>query len=207
MCKSTHNVAESIFYEFTLNNNRKFLVGCIYRHHSPLKTFVDEFLTVILSKISKEKNKICAIMGDFNADLLKIDTNEDTNYFYNILTSQSFRPLILQPTRVTSKSATLIDNIFINDMALHSTGGNITSSISDHFAQFCALDIYHKNNNHNLNKKGRSYKNFNSDEFKNELLKINWIDIFKNKSCDEQISTFLGVINRVFWTNWHLSVH
>ena len=34
---------------------------------------------------------------------------------------------------------TLIDNIFINDMTCHSFGGNLTSSISDHFLQFTGL--------------------------------------------------------------------
>ena len=134
---------------------------------------------------------------DFNADLLKIDSHEDSNYFYNVLTSQSFRPLILQPTRVTATApATLIDNIFINDMAVSSTGGNITTTISDHFSQFSALNLKPKNIA-SQDRRGRSYRNFNHDEFDKELLNINWELLFHNKNCDEKILIFLDKINRL----------
>ena len=118
------------------------MIGCIYRHHSSLKLFVDDFLAKTLAGIGNTKT--CVLMGDFNADLLKIDSHNDSNYFYNVLTAQNFRPLILQPSRVTSSSATLIDNIFVNNMAVSSIGGNITSTISDHFSQFSSLNIHPK---------------------------------------------------------------
>ena len=88
--------------------------------------------------------KTCS-WGDFNVDLLKIDQHEESNLFYNVLTANGFRPLILQPSRVQRTSATLIDNIFINDMAAKSKGGNLVCSISDHFLQFSSLDIFPKN--------------------------------------------------------------
>ena len=56
-------------------------------------------------------------MGDFNIDLAKYSSHAQTSEFYDLLSSHGYRPLILQPTRVTSTSATLIDNIFINDMS------------------------------------------------------------------------------------------
>ena len=124
LSKSVNNIGESIFYDVSIAKNKKVLVGCIYRHHSSLKSFVDDFFIKILSDIGKST---CVLLGDFNADLLKIDSHEDSNYFYNALTSMSFRPLILQPTRVTATSATLIDNIFINNMSISSYDGNITT--------------------------------------------------------------------------------
>ena len=75
-------------------------------------------------------------MGDFNIDLLKYDSENTSSDFYDLFSSYGYRPLIMQPTRVTSHSATLIDNIFINDLEMWSVGGNITASISDHFPQF-----------------------------------------------------------------------
>ena len=62
-----------------------------------------------LQKISDE-NKQCVLMGDFNIDLLKYESNNDSNSFYNILSSNFFTPYVLQPTRLHSK--TLIDNLF-----------------------------------------------------------------------------------------------
>ena len=81
-------------------------------------------------------------MGYFNnIDLVKYETDTHIGDFYDLLCLFCFRPLILQPTRVTSKAATLIDKIFINDMKCHSFGGNLTSSISDHFLQFSITNI------------------------------------------------------------------
>ena len=105
-------------------------------------TFVDKYLKNTLDNVSKQPNKICVFMGDFNVDLIKYASDSNIEEFYNLLSFHSFRPLILQPTRVTSKSATLIDNIFINDISCHSFGGNLTSSISDHYFQFSQTDIF-----------------------------------------------------------------
>ena len=87
---------------------------------------------------------MCALLGDFNVDLLKCDDDTNTGIFFDLLSSYGYRPLILQPTRVTSDSATIIDNIYINDIEARSSGGNITTSISDHFPQFCTLNILKK---------------------------------------------------------------
>ena len=51
-------------------------------------------------------------MGDFNIDLLKFESHSATDGFLNTLGSNFFQPYILQPTRITDHSATLIDNIF-----------------------------------------------------------------------------------------------
>ena len=52
--------------------------------------------------------------------------------------------LILQPTRVTKKSKTLIDNIFFNSLEFVTISGNITHSISDHLIQFVILEDFIK---------------------------------------------------------------
>ena len=54
--------------------------------------------------------------GDFNFDLLQIDTDNFTQYFFNLLCSYGLLPHILQPTRVTENTATVIDNIFNNNI-------------------------------------------------------------------------------------------
>ena len=97
-------------------------------------------------------------MGDFNVDLIKYASNTNTGYFYDLLCSYSFRPLILQPTRVTSNTATLIDNIFINDMACHSDGGNISGPGGP--------------GNKRSSKIARNFKTFNKREFGEEMSNI-----------------------------------
>ena len=48
-------------------------------------------------------------------------------------------PLVSLPTRITSKSATLIDNIFTNDLLRNASSGIIFTSISEHLPNFALL--------------------------------------------------------------------
>ena len=60
------------------------------------------------------QNKQCFLMGDFNVDLLKCKEDLFCQDFFDTLLSFSFIPLITRPTRLSSHSSTLIDNIFSN---------------------------------------------------------------------------------------------
>ena len=77
-----------------------------------------DYLNSTAEKIHREK-KNCAILGDFNIDLLKYDSHQITDDFINTLGTLFFQPYILQPTRITDHSATLIDNIFFNSIDQH----------------------------------------------------------------------------------------
>ena len=126
LCKdlsfSEKSVAESIFVEIDCLKQKNIIVGCIYRHPSELTKFNSCFLPKILAGLAKKKNKFKFICGDFNANLLNGVDHSVTEEFYETLSCHSFQPLILQPTRVTSHSATLIDNIFFNDLTVNSEG-------------------------------------------------------------------------------------
>ena len=95
-------------------------------------------------------------------NLLNFEKDAATADFFNNLSSALFQPLILQPTRVTSHSKTLLDNIFINKLEYKCTSGNITTSISDHFPQFTHIERL--TDFTKLKKKKiwkRDYRNFN----------------------------------------------
>ena len=127
------NIMESTFAEIITPNKKNIVIGVIYRPpNSKFNSFENE-INQILSKIDKE-NKICYLMGDFNIDLLKSESCDFAGKFFEQLITSSFIPLILKPTRITQHAATLIDNIFTNDLeALESSSnGIIFSDISDH---------------------------------------------------------------------------
>ena len=46
----------------------------------------------------KQRGIYIYICGDFNFDLLKVDSDHITQHFYNLLCSYGFLPHILQPT-------------------------------------------------------------------------------------------------------------
>ena len=64
-----------------------------------------------MEKLSFE-NKELYLLGDFNIDLLKTDDDDNIDEYYNIISSN-----ITLPTRITSTSRTLIDNVFSNNLA------------------------------------------------------------------------------------------
>ena len=57
--------------------------------------------TPLLEKSNEDK--LCFLMGDFNIDLMKMNSKFDNSQFYNTIATYFFSLLILQPTRVTGK--------------------------------------------------------------------------------------------------------
>ena len=62
---------------------------------------------------------------------IHINTKDHYNTFYNNLTAAGYLPRISLPTRVTSHSATLIDNIFSTEL-YNNDSAVIVNHISDH---------------------------------------------------------------------------
>ena len=115
-------------------------------------------------------------MDDFNIDLLKRDTNNDSNLFLNNLPSIFFTPYVLPPNRLRSKS--LIDNIFVNSLEYTSYSGNILIEISDHLIQFLILEGFIKEKSiPEINMVKRDYRNFNENEFQGAIHNLDWESI------------------------------
>ena len=89
--------------------------------------------------IERKKNGIP--LGDFNADLLKYDHDDEVADFLDAMYSKLLLPNISSPTRITSTSATLIDNIFTNNYDNTFTSGNLVTTLSDHLAQILIVPI------------------------------------------------------------------
>ena len=203
--KSLTDLSESIFTEIKRKGQRNLLVGYIYRHHSPITTFLNEYFSNTLDKLSKQTNKMCVLRCDFNVDLAKYCSHIETDEFYDLISTHGSRPLILQPTRVTSTSATLIDNIFVNDLSSNSFGGDLTSSISDHYFQFSQIDIFPYKEHKNTAKYGRNYRNFNKREFSEELVKIDWSDAIDNGTNGIERNLLLQILDKLLDGNGSIS--
>ena len=154
---------ESVFIEIIQKDSKNNVVGCIYRHPCMQQCeFIDEYLKPLSEKLISE-NKEVILLGDFNIDLLKCDSNKNVSDFLDIIYSTNFLPNITSPTRLTSHSQTLIDNIFssvINDDCI---AGNLISPISDHHTQFLIIPNYTTQNS----KKDTYKRNFKHSVLKN----------------------------------------
>ena len=70
---------------------------------------------------------------------LQLEAKPEIENYFNVMTNQNFTPLITYPTRITSKSKTLIDNIFFNEFSSDVVSGNLTVGLSDHIPQFALI--------------------------------------------------------------------
>ena len=191
---------ESTIVEILFENKQSIICGCIYKHpHMSVNEFNDNYLLPLLDKISN-LNKKCLLVGDFNIDLLKSHSKDSFGNFYNNLTSYFFLPFILQPTRVTEHSKTLIDNIFFNSLEYNSCSGNITVQISDHLFQFLILKDFKKADpNVKCNLYKHDYSFFNKDELQCDLLQINWQNFIttRNRSFNENFYEFFKTLESI----------
>ena len=110
--------------------------------------------------------------------------------------SYSYLPFTNTPTRVTSHSKTLIDNIFCNKPMLNITAGNISSVILDQLIQFLIEPLSTNAKLEQTCKLQRCYKNFEKTKCKNDLHKINWKEHCSNPDSNVTLEHFLQVINK-----------
>ena len=107
---------KSTFIESIFPNKKNMICGCIYKHPSmKISRFNSEYLMPLLTNIQKEE-KICTLLGDFNVNLLNDETNTNISEFFDNMSPHFYVSSILQPTRLTKNSKTLIENIFLNSI-------------------------------------------------------------------------------------------
>ena len=188
--KTSYEAFQAIWIEISFVNHKNIVCGIIYRQHNSPEYFQSYFEEVIEKMVSDDKTVY--IMGDFNIDLLKCETSQISQDFLLSLQSCYLIPTVDKPTRVYRASATLIDNIFVNNSDKLLASGNIISDISDHFSQFCITTSPRDKKQQIKSVKMRDYSNFPADSFAKDLLEVDWDRMIANgANCpDKLFSTF-----------------
>ena len=137
-------------------------------------------------------------MGDFNINLLNVNQHTATNEFLENMYSLHFLPLITKPTRVQSNSATLIDNIFSNQLN-NIISGVLYTDISDHYPIFVIIENNHIKSkiDQNIFYK-RDYSPKNIDKFKDMVNKVQWTEILKQTECNQAFSLFYKKFSELY---------
>ena len=102
-------------------NSKKYLINNIYRLPNEIvqdvNIFTNEYSTYM--SLIKNRKRSSFICGDFNINLLLLDTKQHYNNFYDCVTEKRLFPTNSSIyTRIQNKSYTLIDNIFTNDIEI-----------------------------------------------------------------------------------------
>ena len=197
------NELESTFIEIVNPRKSNITVGVIYRHpFMDLADFNCNYLNKLLENTSKEQKSIF-LLGGFNVNLLNYNEHNQTNEFLDSLASKSFIPLILQSTRITSHSNTLIDNIFSNVNDPDIISGNLTATIPDHLPQFSIMPNLFGNilgNKSNIYE--RDWSKFDRENFILDYLSVEWEDLLNidKPNADKSTKKFLDKINMLLDT-------
>jgi len=122
-----------------METQKNIIVCCIYRTPGSSLDIFNEFVGNMFNSNGNKTNIVC---GEFNVDLLNPGGHKKTTEFINAFYNRSLFPVIAKPTRITTVSATLIDNIFSNDVG-KIDGGILITDISDHLPVFaCFQNVF-----------------------------------------------------------------
>lgn len=151
---------------------------------------------------SRTNQKVIFICGDFNIDLLNPTKHKMTDEFINTMYSMSLYPKITRPSRITPHCATLIDNIFTNDIDIDTVGGLLINDISDHLPVFT---VYDNNYKRNQPEEKQKYSRVRTEEtmnaLKNDLLPQNWEIVYKEIDVETAYNTFLRLFTTLYDKN------
>ena len=141
--------------------------------------------------------KTIFVCGDLNIDLLKHESHNSTRNFLDMMYSLGLYPLIDKATRITDTSATLIDNIFTNELHHNLTSGILFNDISDHLPIFalCEFNVTRRIVN------GFQYiRTVNEDTFaslSSELGQQSWENVVNTNDANQVYDTFLNTFTTI----------
>ena len=134
---------------------------------------------------------------------MNYNEHNQTNEFLDSLASNSFIPLILQPTRITSHSNTLIDNVFSNAIDSDIISGNLTATISDHLPQFAIIpNMFGNITGNKSNIYERDWSKFDHENFILDYFSVDLEGLLKIKELNADNSTkiYLDQLNMLLDT-------
>ena len=196
----------SVFIEIfktSSNTKRNIVCGCVYRPPSMSLVKFNELLSHMFGKLHSE-NKYIYIMGDFNVNTLPhIRGSLSVQEFKNIFAANYCFPLINKPTRLTSTSSSLIDNIYSTMPALANgcDSGILEISISDHYGIF-TVDKNTTILEEKTETKKRSFCNKNIVKFCQALRRESWDSVYSCDDAQVAYSRFKRAIDMHFTSNF-----
>ena len=131
---------ENMWIEVKISNG-SIVIGVIYRHPTTLAHDYECFTTNlcdIFAELHASNTPFYAV-GDYNIDLMQINSNQNIRKYVNEILSTSTKCVIDLPTRVIDHSKTLLDHIYVNDPKYPYTNGVFVCDLSDHMATFVCI--------------------------------------------------------------------
>ena len=195
------DICESLVIEIdksVFGKKHNSLIGVFYRPpDTNLKDF-NSFTDKLLQKIKSEKKGIY-FSGDYNISLLNLDQHSDTQEHIDIMLSNSLIPTITKPTRVTPKTCSLIDNIFVNNFTdgSNSVSGILYCDVSDHFPVF-HIDYSESVVLPRKTFTRRVYSQENITKFFSMLSDKSWYDVMSSNDAQTSYTKFHEELREIY---------
>ena len=177
---------QALWLEVIVPKKKNIFCCILYRQHNN----PDRFLKYIDNKLEfyTSKGNPVFVLTDSNIYLLQTNSCNYAHEFLLSLQSCSMLPTIDKPTRIYSDSATLIDNIFVNNFNDLVLSGNVITDLSDHFSQFCIMHSTLTKNRLHCSKI-RDYSRYDEALFNNDISQIDWQALLAQASNDPMQQT------------------
>ena len=188
------NTIELCLVKIKLEHNQKnIVVSSLYR---PPNTSCIEFVSEYENLVNhlKQADTHLILGMDHNNDLLKASVHNSTQHFLEVNLDNGLYPCINKPTHLTSTSATLIDNIFIDCKLLgrHSSRIKI-DDISDHLPTVLILDHLVPKTNETIKIQCRDMRDCTFNKINSELSGITWETVI-TENVNESFNEFHDVL-------------
>lgn len=164
-------ICECSVCEFEVGN-QNIIILCVYTPGGMVTAFL-ECLEKILSTLASYTGHIF-LVGDFNIHMHENDRNVDKEALLSLLASYNLFSLVVDYTRVTNTSKSLIDNIFTNLNKDYEVKV-IHNSISDHAAQ--SVSFLSEDRDEFVFK--RIFNASNIDDFRRRLGQEDWSKMYE----------------------------
>ena len=192
-CCLSVSFIESLFLEIVVNS-RKILLVTLYRPPDGSTILFTEKVEELLGMVNVRSYDEVMICGDFNYDLLNSDADPRVRSFLDVMNLYMCVPLISKPTRVTDRSATLLDNIFSNNPT-RSKSGIILSPLSDHYPVFYIIqNCMHDYESGNVNVKYRLINDSTMEHLNIALQNHDFSELLNSEDVNVSFSEFYAVL-------------
>ena len=195
-CVSKDGTIESIAIELELPDGKKLAIACIYK--APIAS-IEQLLKHLESFNALTKNyRDVYICGDINIDISNSDENPLANRYLNFMLENNYWPLITRATRITAKTASIIDHIFTKSTDRHESR-IIVTDVSDHLPVCITNQSSYKNNlstSHNY-VYANDYSAKNHAKLQSRLQAFNWNYVYDSTSVNQMADRLCTVVQRV----------
>ena len=175
--------SESINVKISFSRRKSLSIVLLYRPpssnlHNFLHSF-EQFLSY------SDPNSPVVIAGDFNIDIFNTPLSISSHDYLHILSANSFRQTVWEPTRITPQHRSIIDHVSVNSAINNFSCKVFDNSCSDHQGiSFCLHKSLEDNKQKHAYISFREFKNFDAKNFMNDVNSIDWSPLICNRDVN-----------------------